>query len=409
MIKKQVLQNTVGITIFTGSQWFILILIVRMLDYEYAGMFSIATTLTALFFIISSYGIRSFQVSDVISEYSDQQYILTQCITTIIGFFVCVLYLLLMDYSEIQEVIVIIWMVYKSLEALSAVIYGIFQNKARFDRICISLSVKGIGQIIAFWIGLYFFTSLLYAMIFAVVFNFIIIVVYDMPHGKESVSPLFELNNLNWKRSFSLIKKCFPLVIVFITTPLLQAIPRVYYEEQFSSELFGIFSSVAAPIVIFQVLVTSILIPFMPKFAKHHSEKDSKSLSRLLLFTAGGTFIFGVAAFVASIFIGEFALVLLYDESIRPYSEVLYGIIVVVVLTAVLACFITLFIAARKLITLSVTLVIGCGICYLVTPYFINIYEMDGISFAMITGQVMSIVILTGVFVRLLYTMRKHL
>jgi len=407
MYKKQALLNIVGNIVFLGSQWFMLIIVVRMLGYESAGMFSLAITLAALFFIISVYGMRGFQVSDINREYTDQQYMLTRWITISIGFLACGLYIIFQDYNALQKSVIMLWMASKSIEAFSDLVYGYYQNDNRFDRICISLTTKGLVQLGVFWLGLTVFSNLHYAMILSAITVLIVVFVYDLPYVRKRVSPYIQFTKMSWKRTFDLLKMCFPLVVVLLTAPLLQAIPRVYYEERYSAELFGIFSSVAAPTVVIHVLVANVLLPFVPRFAKLYYDSDSKSLSRLIFGAVGYTLAFGAVTMIAALFFGEFALVVLYGESIRPYSGILYGIIIAVVSTAVLICFNTLFIPVRRLKSLAATLLFSCGVCYVFTPYFVDRFEMNGIAVAMITGQVVAVLLLTVQSLWMLKKMRR--
>ncbi|MCL2819361.1 MAG: hypothetical protein FWD38_00795 [Oscillospiraceae bacterium] len=401
MFKKQVLQNIIGNIIFLGSQWFILILIVRIVGYKSAGMFSLAIAITALFYVISVYGMRGFQVSDIKREYNDQQYMIARWITITIGFFACCIFIFFQDYNTLQKFVIIFWMISKSVEAFSDLVYGYFQNEKRFDCICFSLSIKGIVQIGAFWLGLFVFSDLLIAIVCTIVSTLAVVFIYDVKIMKKSIHPIIQFTKENWKCSLGLLKKCFPLVVVLLSAPLMQLIPRVYFEGVYSEELFGIFSSIAAPTVIFHVLVTSAMIPFIPKFAEYYNNSDSKKLLFLLLYTVGGTIILGVIAILAVVLFGEFVLVLLYGESIRIYSYILYYVVVSVVLTGILICTNSLFIAARKLVSLAATLLFGCCICFIITPFMINRFEMNGIALAMIAGQLVSFILLTGQYFRL--------
>ena len=192
------------------------------------------------------------------------------------------------------------------------------------------------------------------------------------------------------------------MVIVLLTTPLLQAIPRVYYESWYSEELFGKFASVAAPTIVLTVLIGNALTPLLPKFAEYYTQNDRRSSVMLLLMTVGVTLVFGAAALIVAYFFGEFALVILYGEEIRPYAGVLSGVIVAVAITCVISCFQTMFIAARKLGALAVILVTGCCICYAVTPYLVGRFEMDGISYATIISQIIQVFLLGILTVRMI-------
>jgi O-antigen/teichoic acid export membrane protein len=196
------------------------------------------------------------------------------------------------------------------------------------------------------------------------------------------------------------------MVIVLLSAPLMQAIPRIYFENLFSAELFGIFSSVAAPTVIFSVFVGSALMPFLPKLSKCYKANDGRGLSKLMLYTTGITLFLGITAFAGSLFVGEWALAILYGDDIRPWAYVLQSVIAAIVMMGILSCFINLFVAARKLKTLAIILLLGCVVCFLITPYLVARFEMEGIAYAMIAGQGVAIAVLSVLIIVMIRRMK---
>ena len=407
-LSKTSLLNIVGNFTYFISLWLMLMLVVRILDFQSAGIFSIAITLGNLFSIVSIYGLRLFQVSDINKEYSDQQYMLARLITIPAGFVFCAVYVVISGYGNLQSIIIVLFMIYKSLESFSDLCYAYYQNHGNnFNYICTSLCIKGIIQLGVFYFGLIIFEDLRYAIGLASASILIIIISYDLPRIINIIRTAPLLTTINWKSAIKLLVKCSPMVIVLLSTPILQAIPRIYFESQFSAELFGIFSAVSAPTMIFVVFISSALVPFIPMFSEYYNRNDHKGLMRLLLLTTGLTLALGILSLIAALFLGEWVLVILYGDDIRPWSWVLYSIIIATVLTSLLSCFISLFTAVRKLISLAIVMLIGCVICYIFTPYMVDTFEMDGIAFAMITGQTVIILLFTIQFLWLIHRMRK--
>ena len=405
--KKQILQNIIGTFVFLSSQWIMLIFVVRIVDYHSAGMFSLAVALTNIFFVVSNYGLRGFQVSDINSEYTDQQYMVAKWISAVIGFLICLIFVGVSHYDSLQVFIIIIYMVYKSLESFSELFYGYYQNNNKFDFICISLVIKGVIQLTAFLTGLFLFSDIRHAIILMGISIFAVIMVYDLPRVKKYVNPLVQYNKAELKKVLKLLKVCLPLVVVSSATPLLQAIPRVFFENNYSSEAFGKFSSVTAPAVFFLVFITCLIIPLIPRFAEYYNSNNRDGLIRLILTFFGVILALGAVALVAVFFAGEFTLAVLFGEDIRPYTGVLKTITVATILAAFLTVFNIVFLAARKLVSLAVILLLGCGICYLVTPYFVGRFGMDGISYALTVSHSVQIIILAVVFFGLIYKMKK--
>ena len=64
-----------------------------------------------------------------------------------------------------------------------------------------------------------------------------------------------------------------------------------------------------------------------------------------------------------------------------------------------------MFVAVRKYTALTFVLIFGCAVCYLVTPVFVNKFEMYGIAYAIIVSQS----VITAVFSVLLILMIRKM
>ena len=306
MQNRNSLKYFTGTAIYLVSLWAMLPLLVRMTDYQSAGAFSLAIALCNLFFTISVSGMRSFQISDIKKQYTDQQYLLARLISITIGFAACLLFLAFMSYEKMHSIVIALFMVYKSFEAFSDLCYGYYQNHgSQFTNICISLTIKGIVQFLAFYLGLLIFGDLRHAVILMATSILVIIAVYDLPRIRMNVKPFLRLSKHNWERALNLFKRCSPMIVVLLAAPLMQAIPRMYFEDRFSIELFGIFSSVAAPVLIITVFIGSALVPYVPKFAEYVNSNNYKSLTKLLLAITGVALSLGGLSIIAAFYFGE--------------------------------------------------------------------------------------------------------
>lgn len=408
MINKKSILLISGTAVFYFSQWLMLILVANILDFRYAGMLSLAITLTAVFFVFSHYGLRLFQVSDIDAEYTDRQYYLSRLITTTAGFLLCVLYCVcFQNYTAEERIIIILFMVYKCLESFSDLGYGYYQNSDRFDYIFFSLALKGTIQLAVFIAGLYLFSDFYYTIIFLSLSILAIIIFYDLPRIRRNTAQLHGFTKEDFAKVMQLLKKCFPMLIVLLTTILLQAIPRLSFESQYSEELFGKFSSVASPTIIISLFISNALTPLLPRFAKLYKDNDYKGFTRIYAISIVTTLVIGAASLAAAYLLGEEVLVILYNEDIRPYAYILGGIIVTVIFSCVVSCYHTLFMAIRRLAPLAIVQVLCCGLCYIIAPYLVSNYEMTGIVYASVVAYGVAITVFFVMAVSAIYNMKK--
>ena len=101
---------------------------------------------------------------------------------------------------------------------------------------------------------------------------------------------------------------------------------------------------------------------------------------------------FGILAFFIGGWIGEWGLTFLYGKSISGYVDIFQLIIVVSTLSSISMCLNALFTAMRKLISLSVALLLGCLLCYFITPQIVETYAMRGVTYTLMIAQAFQII-----------------
>lgn len=381
---KEILLNSGGNIIYLAAIWLMTVVVARLADYEAAGVFSLAMTITNMFCCISVFGMRPFQVSDVTVEFSDQVYFSSRIITGTVGMALCFLYCYLSGYSGYQIGVILLYMLFKTVEAFSDVSYGFFQKYDHFDYIFCSLTVKGIISILLFTLVLFFTGDLLITLLVMTVGASAIYVFYDLQHSRRLVGSLLS-------RDFAQISKLLSatllLMVINLVTPVLIAIPRVYYEAHFGSELFGYYSSISAPTVVISTFVSCAMMPFLPRYAEYQIHYQQKRGYQLLVGTVGFIVIFGAICYLLSLWLGDWALSILYTPEIVQHAAVLPSIVVSTTCSALVMCLSTLFIATRRMKTVTVILLFGCMASYLFTPLLIEQFTMAGISYTLTVSQ----------------------
>ncbi|WP_425806393.1 lipopolysaccharide biosynthesis protein [Desulfitobacterium sp. Sab5] len=379
---------------------------VRVRNFYDAGILSLAITITNVFYMISCYGMRSFQASDIIGEYSDQQYNNSRLITVTIGFTLCLIFTFNLGYESSIILAISLYMLFKSIEAFTDVFHGIFQKNNRFDYICISLILKGIFGFAIFISSLYLGKSLNLALALLFITSLVTVYIYDLPRIRDIANPVFNFDKESLKSTFILLKSTFLLMISLIIPQILLSIPRIYYEKHYSSELFGIFSSLSAPTIVITTFVSSVLLPFLPQLAMYYNKGLRKGTFLTLSGFIGITVFVGVIAEIGAYFWGNPVLEIMFGKGVLPYSEIFASIILVTTLSAIIMCLNFFYIVARKLISMNIILFIGCIACYFVSPTLIDRYGMYGITHTLIISQMIQVVLLTSKMLLLVFRMK---
>ncbi len=67
--------------------------------------------------------------------------------------------------------------------------------------------------------------------------------------------------------------------------------------------------------------------------------------------------------------------------------DVFQLVILVTTFSAVMLCIDSLYIAMRKLVPLAAILLLGCLLCQIITPHFVDTYAMKGVTYALMIAQ----------------------
>lgn len=391
-MRKNQLYITIGNFVYLVSQWAFTVVVVRFSsDFYMAGLLGLAITVSNIFFIIASYGLRSYQVSDIKKEFSDQCYVLTRLITVPVACVACIVYSVIKGYNAETIMVIGLYMVYKALEALSDVFHGILQIYNKYLKICISMSIKGILALIVFTVALLLKYTLIQALLCMNIVVLITLITMEYRWSLQCSSPLVLINRTNIQASIRLLRVSILMVVLSIAQPLLMSIPRLYFEQHYSTELLGIYSSLSSPTVAITTLVSCALMPYIPVFAEYYKNGNVNGLSKLMFLSLGLTAAFGAIAFFAGGIAGDWILSVLYGSTLRDYVPVFQLIILVSTFSSMNMCMIVLYTSMRKLAVEASILLTGSVICYFITPYLVTNYNMAGITYALMAAQLFQV------------------
>jgi len=340
-----IIWNTAGNVIYLFSQWILTIVIARMAGYEQLGIFSLAMSISNVGFTIATWGIRNYQVSDMIHKYSDSEYFYTRVLTSIIAFCGIASFSFICDYSETQRLAIIIYMLFRVGEALIDVFHGMFQQRGRMDVVGKSFMLRGTINLFVFVIILYFSESIILPIIGITTTTAILMVTWDY-------SCIKNLGIQATQRKPKLIREltweCVPLALQQTLFNAYATIPRFFLERICGETLLGIYSSITTPVVIIQAMANFIMVPYATQISKNVFERKKKALVRdifIVLSTISGM------GFLAAIFFsvfGEYGLAFLFGQEVAREHHVLLPSVFAIILVAYDSFFNILLIVFRQ-------------------------------------------------------------
>ncbi len=394
VLGKSIMWNTVGSVYYAFCQWVMTVVIIYMTDdYWQVGVFGLAMTVTNSFTSIGSFGMRSFQISDIKKVYTNENYILSRRITCLVAYLACVVYSIAIKSSPKEVICILIYMIIRMVDSTEDVYQGVLQVNWRFDVIGKSFIARGTLQLIAF-VGVFLLTQELYiTFIVMALCDFAILEFYD----KRMTRKIVDLGKIGFtlknKKVWRLLKACSKLVVYYFMSASLATVVRVSIKDICGVEDLGVYSTIASPTIIIQLTASVIYSPFLPGIAKTYLDGNKKKfvgyLKKIILVIIAGFIVLTAAGH----FLGHWALELLYNSKIASHDDLLLPLIWCTFLYASVWFFAGILIAIRESTQLIVGVVIAFVLNFVINQPLIHRFGQNGGSYSLVISEVVLMII----------------
>lgn len=398
-IKQNMLWNSAGSLVNLCCQWLISIMVVRLsVGFEAAGIYSLATSVYAMFSPISHYRTYTYQISDVHQQYRVNEYLTFRMLTC----FLCLI--ITMGYAFVTCSLkslptILLFTIWKLASMLIDVFHAVDQQKHRMDFIGKSLALQGILSLLVF-IAIYpISNSLELPMGMMAASTIIILIVFDIPMSKsiESFSLRPKISRIK-----ALLLVCLPAVIANIAYSASSSLPRQYLANIMGNDSLGIYASIAAPVAILQTGAAYIYNPLIGYFAEMYDERNLKGFKALLFKAIGGVLLLGLLASILLIFLGPTLLTLLYGSKIKQFSDLLFLLVPASLGLGLTGFMNDLLVALRAFKHGLISSVIALLTVIALSNPLIEVFGMNGLSISMILSSALSFLYMSAILSSLL-------
>ncbi|MBE6602646.1 MAG: hypothetical protein E7637_09140 [Ruminococcaceae bacterium] len=403
-MKKNMLWNAAGNLIYLGCQWLVTVLVTVLGNFGDAGLLSIAMSISATFQTVAMFGIRNYQVSDVENKYTDTCYVHLRLITCAAALLGCMGFAVICRYERVTLLCVFFFMLFRLAENFSDVLHGIAQKNDRLDIAGKAFAIKGIG-LLAVFCGTYVAVKELYAGLAAMAaFSLLTTVCYDFFAVRRLSSFRLMQRGSNWLR---LGMETLPLCAYLFLSAAIATAPKLLLEKQCGEDLLGAYSSIFAPAMLIQAAMGYVYTPFAQVLGVKRKDRDTRGFVRLSLQIAGVILVLAAVMTVAAYFLGDFLLIRLFGEKIRPYTTLLIPILFSIIAISFFGFLSMISIVLRDFIGLLLGCAVGFLIAIVLTPSMITAYSANGASYGLILSTCVAAVILIVGIARKL-TLKKY-
>lgn len=340
------------------------------------------------FFAISCYNMRTYQISDVKNKYSNGDYIGIRIVTAVIAVLLCLVYVIAFGYSAKTILCIMLYMLFKLNETFSDVLHAVNQKNYRMDYICISYCLRGISSVIVFSIAIVVFNDVLIAVLAMGIISLLEVWFYDVRITRQfgSIKPIFRKQTI-----LTLLISCLPAVLSSAAFTAITSIPRQTLEAVSGKEALGYYGTIATPLLVVQILATSIFNPMLTELAEYYNDGEIKKFTMRLLKNL--VLLIGIAAVVCMgvALLGEFAVGLVFGEKFTPYTYLMYGIVGCTTMYVISWLCTNTLIIMRRLWVCAVASLVALAISAWIARPFIRLFNMNGVSFSIIIAYIVHI------------------
>lgn len=400
-VKNSIIYNTVGTFFYFFCQWAITVLVVKIGGYSNSGILSITISMTNIFYMISMYGVRSFQVSDIKNEYKDGDYLFVRLITSAVSLIFFCLTLLFLKYESKIQLCMIIYFFFKLGESITDLNFGFFQRYNFYRYIGISYILKGLATLLVFSMTLYFSQNLLLTLLLETLILWFFIIIYDFRKIKNKL-------NLKMKKDkiLQLLKICFSLMLYTLILPYLNFITRYQVEKFFGTEELGYYSAITMVIVVICTLFGSIFVIIIPKISYMYKEKNMNKIIKVIFKINLAIIVFTIMSIIGAITLGNTVFSIIFTKTIEKYMYLLIPTIITSATLGILNYLSTILISFHDLKFVLVANLIPAIFCTFSIKVFILKYKMLGSLYSLVASLIIGVLI---VGIRIFYLLKKRM
>ena len=373
--KKDYIWNSIGSFLQSAISPILLIVITRLNGVGDSGLFSFAMSLSVVFWAISLWGGRTYQVSDVKKEFSSGDYIVVRFISSLIVAVFSISFCILSGYDLIKTELIMVLVSFKILESIADSIYGVLQIHNKLYIVGISLTIKSVFGFIIFAIVDILTKNIVYGALSIFIVNIAVVIFYDIPLMKhvESVG----LTKKNIMQAGKIMKKTAEVFVVVFLTMFSLNIPR-YFLDKYHYDQIGYFGIMAMPITLLTLFISFVLQPNVVNLSELLKEKKIKEFTKIVSKIDFITFALGILFVVSSYLIGVWALNTVFGIDINNFRIDLTIMVIGAIANAFVSIYVNLLIILRRFKGQFYTLLVTNILAVILSIYLIDRLAMLG-------------------------------
>ena len=395
--KKDYIWNSIGSFLQSAISPILLIVITRLNGVGDSGLFSFAMSLSVVFWAISLWGGRTYQVSDVKKEFSSGDYIVVRFISSLIVAVFSISFCILSGYDLIKTELIMVLVSFKILESIADSMYGVLQIHNKLYIVGISLTMKSVFGFIIFAIVDILTKNIVHGALSIFIVNIAVVIFYDIPWMKhvESVG----LTKKNIMQAEKIMKKTAEVFVIVFLTMFSLNIPR-YFLDKYHYDQIGYFGIMAMPITLLTLFISFVLQPNVVNLSELLKKKKIKEFTKIVSKIDFITFTLGILFVISSYLIGVWVLNTVFGIDINNFRIDLTIMVIGAVANAFVSIYVNLLIILRRFKGQFYTLLVTNILAVVLSIYLIDKLAMLGSVLVFMTISFLQAIILLFIYKR---------
>ncbi len=368
------------------------------------GIVSIASAYAYQCLSIGVFGVRNVQASDVKKEYSFSDYFYLRIISCIFMYLVLLYYTFFQEYSFEKLSVVLIFGLFKSIEAIEDLYHGEYQRFDRLDIGCILQATRYFLSLIVFVILLFLSKDLILSFFISTLLSAALCYVQNVWIIHAFVNEKIQFVRSKVRRLFFI---CLPICIGNSVSTYIVNMPKYAIDDMGNDILQMQYGYLVLPILTINLLSAVIYRPIVNKLSRFYYDGEFQRFFKEILKQMMIIGILTLIIVVGGYLIGLRLLGFIYGVDLMESMPAFMVMLIGGGLNTVSAFFVIVLTIQRAqnelLISYIVTLLVG-------VPIAATLIQTYGIMGASILYLILSICLdlLFGAFILLAYYRKKR-
>lgn len=377
---KQSVFYTFGVLFFRFSQWFIIVTLPKIFSYQECGVTSISVSIGSIFFMLSNFGIRNYQVVDRFNKHDESVYFTLPTLLIIISNIILLIYLIVFIKDRISSIVIFSFCLFNFFYSFTEPFAAKLQMIDELDKYGIAFTLTGLTNLIIFFIFGYLkkqfiFSICLGNLLSGCVLFLITIYFYYRKFGFKTFTINFSL-----EKNFKLVKDLFPVFMYTVTIMIINTYPKIYMNNKNENDLLGVFCIFSTFAILIPEFATAVFSPFVNKLSVLKESNKQIDFEHQIKLYFLCILLYLILCNSVIISLSKFFFSLLYGIEIVRHISSFYTIVLAMSFYTFVVCFIPVMLIYDKLktITINAIIILLCLICFEQNFYSFPILKKQG-------------------------------